>query len=294
MNKLKNQALAGGRAACSRHAVAPPRTLLFAGLAIAAIVLAVEIRVAKAAEAGTASAFQPPDIADVPDPAPIPTRSLFEMILAGGPLMVPILACSFVLVLVVFERIISLRRGRVLPRPFVKRLLHQLREGSVGRQAALERCRENSSHVARVFAAAIRKWGKPAVEVEQSVLDEGERTANELRRYLRVINGVATVCPLLGLLGTVWGMMEAFNAIATSSAIGRAELLAGGISSALVSTAAGLFVAIPALIAYMFFVGRVDRLIMDIDVRGQQLVELISAEGINEHKERSGKDKRAA
>jgi biopolymer transport protein ExbB len=246
--------------------------------------------------AADAAADTPAEAAagDEQQPEPIPTRSLFEMILAGGPLMVPILVCSFVFMVVVFERIISLRRGRVLPRPFVKRLLHQLREGSVGREAALERCRENSSHVARVFAAALRKWGKPAVEVEQAILDEGERTANELRRYLRVINGVATVCPLLGLLGTVWGMMEAFNAIATISAIGRAELLAGGISGALVSTAAGLFVAIPALIAYLFFVGRVDRLIMDIDARGQQLVELISAEGISERKERPAKEKKAA
>jgi biopolymer transport protein ExbB len=216
------------------------------------------------------------------------------MILAGGPLMVPILVCSFVFTVFVFERTISLRRGRVLPRPFVKRLLHQLREGSLGRDAALQRCRENSSHVARVFAAALRRWGKPAVEVEQAVLDEGERTANELRRHLRVINGVSTVCPLLGLLGTVWGMMESFNAIAVSAAIGRAELLAGGISGALVSTAAGLFVAIPALIAYLYFVGRVDRLIMDIDAQSQQLVELISAEGISERKEKPTKEKKAA
>jgi len=214
---------------------------------------------------------------------PIPTKSLAEMILAGGPLLVPILVASFVLLVVVFERTISLRRGRILPRPFVRRMLHQLRERSVDRAEALSRCEENSSHIARVFAAAIRKWGKPAVEVEQAVLDEGERTANVLRRYLRVINGVATVSPLLGLLGTVWGMMKAFNDIATTSAIGRPELLAGGISQALVTTAAGLFVAIPALIFYLFFVGRVDSLVMDIDARGQELVDLISAEALADH-----------
>jgi biopolymer transport protein ExbB len=264
---------------------------------IAAYALHAQAAASLGAEPGVAAPAAESAEATGAEPAasePIPTRSLLEMILAGGPLMVPILVCSFVLTLVVFERTISLRRGRVLPRPFVKRFLHQLHEGSLKRETALARCRENSSHVARVFAAAVRKWGKPAVEVEQALLDEGERTANELRRYLRVINGVATVCPLLGLLGTVWGMMEAFNAIATTSAIGRPELLAGGISGALVSTAAGLFVAIPALIAYLFFVGRVDRLIMDIDARGQQLVDLISAEGIAERKERSGKEKKAA
>jgi biopolymer transport protein ExbB len=214
----------------------------------------------------------------------IPTKNMFDMLLAGGPMSVPIVLASFVMLLVVFERAISLRRRRVVPRLFVERFLLQIREGALDRNDALERCERESSHIARVFAAALRKWGKPAVEVEQAVLDEGERTGNVLRRYLRVINGVATVCPLFGLLGTVWGMMEAFNVIATSSAMGRAELLAGGISGALVSTAAGLFVAIPALIFYLYFVGRVDRLVMDIDAYGQELVGLISAEGLEERK----------
>ena len=182
------------------------------------------------------------------------------MLLAGGPLMIPILLASFVMLLIVFERLISLRRRRVVPRLFVERFLLQLREGALDRIEALERCEEESSHIARVFAAAVRKWGKPAVEVEQAVLDEGERIANVLRRYLRVINGVSTVSPLLGLLGTVWGMMQAFNVIAASPAMGRAEMLAGGISVALITTAAGLFVAIPALIFYLYFVGRVDSL----------------------------------
>jgi biopolymer transport protein ExbB len=215
---------------------------------------------------------------------PIPTKSLLEMLLAGGPPMIPIVLASFILLLVVFERIFSLRRRRVVPRLFVERFLLQVREGGLDRAEALARCDDESNHVARVFAAAVRKWGKPAVEVEQAVLDEGERIGNILRRYLRVINGVSTVCPLLGLLGTVWGMMNAFNVIATDSAMGRAELLAGGISLALVTTAAGLMVAIPAMILYLYFVGRVDSLVMEIDSRGQELVGLISAEALEERK----------
>jgi biopolymer transport protein ExbB len=215
---------------------------------------------------------------------PIPTRSLFEMLLAGGPLIIPILLASFVMLLIVFERLISLRRRRVIPRLFIERFLLQLREGALDRNDALERCEDESSHVARVFAAGVRKWGKPAVEVEQAVLDEGERTANVLRRYLRVLNGVSTVSPLLGLLGTVWGMIQAFNVIASSPAMGRAELLAGGISVALITTAAGLLVAIPALIFYLFFVGRVDSLIMELDHYGQELVGLVSNEGLEDRK----------
>ena len=216
------------------------------------------------------------------------------MLWSGGPLLLPIVICSFVLLLVVFERTLSLRRSRVLPRMFTERLLLQIGEGALDRSEALQRCLDDGSHMAHVFAAAVRKWGKPAVEVEQAVLDEGERAANELRRFLRVINGVATVCPLMGLLGTVWGMMEAFEAIAGSSAMGRPELLAGGIGGALLSTAAGLSVAIPALILYLWFVGRVDALVMEIDRRGQDLVNLISAEALDERRTRKPKLKKAA
>jgi len=215
---------------------------------------------------------------------PVPTSSLFDMLVAGGPLMIPILLASFLLVLITFERLISLRRRRVVPRLFVERFLLQLREGALDRADALKRCDDEPSFVAQVFTAALRKWGKPAVEVEQAVLDEGERVANVLRKYLRVMNGISTVSPLLGLAGTVWGMMRAFNVIATTSALGRAEMLAGGISVALVTTASGLMVAIPAMILYMFFVGRVDSLVMEIDGYGQELVNLISAEGLEERK----------
>lgn len=214
----------------------------------------------------------------------IPTRSLFEMLLAGGPVMIPIMLSSFLMLLIVFERFICLRRRRVIPRLFVERFLLQLREGALDRNDALERCEDESSHIARVFAAGIRKWGKPAVEVEQAVLDEGERIANVLRRYLRVLNGVSTVSPLLGLLGTVSGMIQAFNVIANSGGMGRTEMLAGGISVALITTATGLLVAIPALIFYLYFVGRVDGLIMDIDHHGQELVNLISYEGLEDRK----------
>lgn len=228
----------------------------------------------------------------------IPTKSLFEMLLAGGPLMYPILACSFVLLLFTFERLIALRKGHVIPRPFVRRFLQQLGDGQLEPAEALALCEENGSHVAKVFAAAVRKWGKPAVEVEQAIIDAGERVTNHLRRYLRIINGVSTVSPLFGLLGTVTGMIAAFNTIATVAAMGHPELLAAGISEALLSTAFGLFVAIPALILYLFFVGRVDRHIIEIDALGQQVVDHISAEALSGERpdrgQRSGKKQKAA
>ncbi len=216
--------------------------------------------------------------APVAEESPIPTESLWGIINSGGLLMIPLAICSLVLLAFTFERSISLRKGRVIPRPFVRRFLEQMHGGELERQQAMTLCEESGSPVSDVFAGAVRKWGRPAVEVEQAIIDAGERVTNSLRRYLRVLNAVATISPLLGLLGTVVGMIRAFNAIATSDAMGRPELLAAGISQALLTTAAGLSVAIPALIFYLFFVSRVDRLIMDIDSLGQELVPLISAE----------------
>src|SRR4029079_11062000 len=98
------------------------------------------------------------------------------------------------------------------------------------------------------------KWGRSSVEIEQAIIDSGERVAYGLRRYLRLFNAVASLGPLLGLLCTVFGMIRLFNDIATSDAMGRTELLAGGISEALLTTAAGLSVAIPALCLSLYFV----------------------------------------
>ncbi|HEX4129291.1 MAG TPA: MotA/TolQ/ExbB proton channel family protein [Pirellulales bacterium] len=212
----------------------------------------------------------------------IPSKNLLEIIQAGGILMIPIFFCSVLTLVFVLERSMALRRGRVIPGPFVKRFLHQLGEGELDRETALQLCLESKSPVAEVFAGAVRKWGKPAVEVEQAILDQGERAANGLRRYVRVFNGVATLGPLLGLLGTVFGMIRAFNEIASSDAMGRPELLAAGISEALITTAAGLSVAIPALSCYLFFISRVDQLIVRIDGLGQEIVGMISAEALQE------------
>jgi biopolymer transport protein ExbB len=216
------------------------------------------------------------------DEAAIPTKSLLGILREGGLVMMPLLACSFVMLIFVFERSISLRRGRVVPGPFVKRFLHQLEERQLDREQGLLVCEENGSPIARVFAAAVKKWGRPAVEVEQAIIDTGERVVHELRRYLRVFNGIATVAPMLGLMGTVFGMIHAFNDIATSDAMGRPELLARGISEALLTTAMGLMVAVPAQILYWWFVSVVDRLTVRIDALGQEVVGTISAEAINE------------
>jgi biopolymer transport protein ExbB len=219
----------------------------------------------------------------------IPTSNIRRIFQEAGPLMYAIALCSILVGTFCLERIVSLRRSRVIPRPFVKRFLGQLKAGELDREQALELCTENGSPVAQVFAGAVRKWGRPSVEVEQGVIDSGERVTNGLRRYLRVFYGVATVGPLLGLMGTVLGMISTFNTIAQPDSQGRAEL-ASGIAQALLNTAGGLAVAIPASILYVFFVSRIDRLVIDIDELGQQVANAISAEELSD-REKKGTSK---
>ncbi len=242
--------------------------------------------------AAVAFAQQEP-VAATSEPA-ISTRSMLGIFHDGGPLMYPIAFCSVLSMIFVFERLIYLRGARVIPKPFVKKFLEQLREGELDRESALARCKENGSPVAQVFGAAVKKWGRTAVEVEQAIIDAGERVNNDLRKYLRVLNGVSQVGPLLGLLGTVLGMISSFNSIAGAAGSGEREMLAGGIAQALLTTAAGMVVAIPALISYLYFVGRADRLIVEIDNLGQQLVEVISADAIDRDGSRSSKRAKAA
>ena len=210
----------------------------------------------------------------------VASKRLLDVVKSGGPLMIPIALCSFILVVFAFERFISLRRGRIIPNPFTKKFLEQLDEGDLNKSTAVQLCDRNGSPLAQVFKAGVEKWGRPSVEVEQAVLDAGERQSNYLRRYLRLINGIATVCPLLGLLGTVLGMIHAFDAISTvdSATTDTKVLIATGISQALLTTAAGMTVAIPALIAYLFFSSRVDRHVMEIDSLGMKVVRLVCAE----------------
>ncbi|MDA7950183.1 MAG: MotA/TolQ/ExbB proton channel family protein [Pirellulaceae bacterium] len=213
--------------------------------------------------------------------AEIPMKNLLQVIQEGGPLMIPIGICSLILCAFSLERTVALRRKRVLPAPFIKRFISQAVAGELTQQEALKRCQESQSAVALVFASAVRKWGRTTVEIEQAIIDEGERVTNKLRRYLRLFNVISTVCPLLGLLGTVLGMINAFNNIASADAMGQPELLATGISQALLTTAAGLSVAIPAYLIYMFFASRVDQMVMEIDSQGQKLVNAIALDGWN-------------
>lgn len=227
------------------------------------------------------------DAADPVAPAPgadaesaelIPTGNLLSVVGEGGVLMLPLLCCSFVLAAFGIERFVSLRMGRVLPRLFVDRFLEQLDAGEHDQQSALEACEGNGSPAAVVAAAAVRRWGRPVVEIEQAVIDAGEREIGRLSRYRRVFQSIASTAPMLGLLGTVFGLIRSFNDVASAGAMGRPDLLAKGFGEALITTAMGLLVAIPAMVMHSWLNGRVEFLALRLDEVAQHVVEAISLE----------------
>lgn len=233
----------------------------------------------------SAPATSPPAASAGEKPVPaakelIPTDPV-ELFLAGGYLMWPILGSSIIALWCAVERMIVLRRARVIPRAFVDRFVKHVEGGKLDQEQALKLCERNGSPMAMVFASGIRKWGKPSVEVEQAIIDGGEREVSHLRKHLSILNGVYTISPLLGLLGTVVGMIMSFNELAGGASMGASsERLAGGIAVALLTTAAGLSVAIPALVLYMYLAGRVDSLVMEMDRLAQRVVNSISAEAL--------------
>lgn len=238
----------------------------------------------------SASGVLSPDAAVTAAKTTVSSKSLLAVLRSGGLLMIPLGICSVVLLVFVFERLISLRRSRVIPTPLVTRILDQIRDRQLDKEQAIHLCEENPYPVCEVLCEGLRKWGRSSVEVEQAILDSGERVSNELKRNLRVINGVATVTPLLGLLGTVLGMIQAFDAISLITPDGDPKILiASGISEALLTTAAGLSIAIPALIAHLHFSSCVDRRVVEIDAIGLQLVRMISAEGLAEPQNKTNK-----
>ena len=256
-------------------------------------VLAAQDDTPPTSEAPTATVDQETDALGMPtDPVSI-MKQLGWM---GWLFLIPFVGATLIALWYSVERMVVLKRSRVIPKPFVDRFLEHIRQGKLDRNSSLKLCEQSDSPIAAVFAHGVRKWGKSSVEVEQAIIDGGERQVSELRVHLRVLNGVATVTPLLGLLGTVLGMIQAFNDIATAGSMGKTEQLAVGISLALLTTACGLMIAIPTLIMYMYLSGRVDALVMEMDYLAQSVVQMISAEALAEQRqqrESGGRTKRA-
>ena len=200
---------------------------------------------------------------------------MFELIESGGWLMVPIILCSIIATAIIGERFWALQRKRIAP----KGLVHQIWMWAKNRQldAARIGSLRSSSALGRVLAAGLVNLHHEREIMKESIEEAGRHVVLELERYLNTLGTIASISPLLGLLGTVFGMIKVFAAISVHG-VGNAGNLAGGISQALITTAAGLSVAIPTLMFYRYFRGRVEALVSTMEEEALKLVEVLHGE----------------
>ncbi len=203
---------------------------------------------------------------------------MLELVKAGGWLMLPILLCSVVSLAIVIERFWTLRRQRIAPKGLVTQVWQMARQGHIDRKR-LQALRTGSP-LGRVLAAGLINARREREVMKEAIEDTGRHVVHDLQRFLNTLGTIAAITPLLGLLGTVIGMIKVF-AVITSEGVGDASVLAGGISEALITTAAGLSVAIPTVMFYRYFMGRVDDLVVTMEQEALRLVEVL-------HGERSG------
>ncbi len=200
---------------------------------------------------------------------------MFELIKAGGWLMLPIIACSVVALAIIGERLWMLRLRRVLPNRLVAEVWGWVRNNELdaGKIQALRA----GSPLGRILAAGLINLRHDREIMKEAIEDTGRHVVLELERYLNTLGTIAAITPLLGLLGTVIGMIKVFAAI-TTEGVGNPGVLAGGISEALITTAAGLSVAIPSLMFYRYFRGRVDMLVVRMEEEAMKMVEVMQGE----------------
>ncbi|MGQ9629570.1 MAG: MotA/TolQ/ExbB proton channel family protein [bacterium] len=188
---------------------------------------------------------------------------MFELLVAGGPLMVPIGLCSVISLAIIIERLFSLRRSRILPEDFLTRIQKALYNREIS--SARNMCEKQNIPIAWVIEAGLNNYQNGRDIMREAI--ENEASLSVIPRLERYLGGLATivnVAPMLGLLGTVTGMIRAFDVISLKG-LGNPGLLAGGIAEALVTTAAGLIVAIPTSVAYNHFVSRVNDIVIEME-----------------------------
>lgn len=197
---------------------------------------------------------------------------MYEIVKSGGIMMVPLILASIIAAAIMLERLWTLQRQRVLPKELTDKVwrLVETRQLQDKHIAALQQ----NSPLGKVLAAGLENRHRSRDVIKEAIEDTGRHVVHELERFLNALGTIAAISPLMGLLGTVFGMIRTFNAI-TTSGIGNPASLAGGIAEALITTAAGLTVAIPALLAYKFLRGRVQALVVQMEKEAMKLVEAL-------------------
>jgi biopolymer transport protein ExbB len=211
---------------------------------------------------------------------------MWKTIVDGGITMIPLIACSIFGLAVILERRKSLKEATIDVGPFRQQLEALLTEGRV--DSAIERCHSTPGPVAAILGvglhryAQMRRMNRADDDIEQGVIrameDYSPHVVATLEKYLIVLITVANIAPLFGFLGTVTGMINAFDAIAKAGGM-RPDVVASGIAEALITTAAGLFIGIPAMVAYNYFTGRVEKFVLEIQESATKLLEVLTMKG---------------
>jgi len=197
---------------------------------------------------------------------------MVEIVKSGGYLMAPIIICAIIAMGIVLERFWTLRQKRVIPEDLTSQVWSWVKNDQLD-QKQIQTLYQGSP-LGQILAAGLINRSRERAVLKDSIEDTGRHVVHELERYVETLGTVAAVTPLLGLLGTVIGMVKVFTAI-TTHGVGNPTVLAGGIAEALITTAAGLTVAIPALIAYRYYRTRVDKLVVDMEKEAIKLVEAL-------------------
>lgn len=197
---------------------------------------------------------------------------MIEVLRSGGPLMIPLALCSVLALAVIVERAWNLRHDRILPPQEIEHLRNLIDRGEFIR--AEEYASSRRSALNNLLVPALENRRQSRELIREVVRDAGRQEVPELERYLGVLGTVASISPLLGLLGTVLGMIQVFSVISMQG-VGQADALAGGISQAMITTATGLAIAIPALAAYNYFVSKAEGLVLEIERLVLEMIKLI-------------------
>ncbi|RMF48381.1 MAG: MotA/TolQ/ExbB proton channel family protein [Deltaproteobacteria bacterium] len=197
---------------------------------------------------------------------------MLDLFFKGGPLMWPLLFCSVLALGLFFMKLIWFSRLKSLGDGLFRKVEGLVREGRYEEAAQL--CRQQDHPLAQVLLAVLSRVGRPREQVKTVASEVASRESIALERYLGLLATIGTISPLLGLLGTVVGMIEAFNVIATAG-VGTPQTLGGGISQALITTATGMAVAIPVILAHRFLVGQMNTLVAGLEESVLHIVDLV-------------------
>ncbi len=195
-------------------------------------------------------------------------------ITGGGWMMIPIYGCSIISVSLILERFFSLRRARAYSKDLMDNIREILKRNRIA--DAINLCEETGGPLAFILKAGLQKQGRPRAEIREAIEDAGYLVIPSLERYLSVLGTIANVAPLLGLLGTVVGMTEAFMVIMAHGGAVTPGDLAHGIGTALLTTVWGLIVAIPTVVAYNYFVSQVDNMVWEMEILSSELLDTLS------------------